>query len=252
MISGNINYIDETGAYPPAVLHALRLLQQYDFSKMEPGRYEVEGGDDIYLLVCELNTEPAADRKLEAHRRYIDIHLVLQGSENIGFCVLGDDSEIESPYDEKNDIVFFKNNLVASLHRLLPGDFAVFFPRDLHRTLCCDERPAPVRKVLMKVSCSLIRDDIASKTSIRWGMIGTGDVTEIKSGPALYKSAGSSLLGVYNRTLAKAQDYARRHNVNKVYSSADDLINDRVIDAVYIATPPRLTSGLRPKGYRCG
>lgn len=238
MISGNINYIDETGAYPPAVLHALRLLQQYDFSKMEPGRYEVEGGDDIYLLVCELNTEPAADRKLEAHRRYIDIHLVLQGSENIGFCVLGDDSEIESPYDEKNDIVFFKNNLVASLHRLLPGDFAVFFPRDLHRTLCCDERPAPVRKVLMKVSCSLIRDDIASKTSIRWGMIGTGDVTEIKSGPALYKSAGSSLLGVYNRTLAKAQDYARRHNVNKVYSSADDLINDRVIDAVYIATPP--------------
>jgi predicted dehydrogenase len=69
-------------------------------------------------------------------------------------------------------------------------------------------------------------------------MIGTGDVTEIKSGPALYKSAGSSLLGVYNRTLAKAQDYARRHNVNKVYSSADDLINDRVIDAVYIATPP--------------
>src|SRR3954469_21503427 len=74
--------------------------------------------------------------------------------------------------------------------------------------------------------------------TIRWGIIGCGDVTEVKSGPGFQKANGSALVAVMRRDLAKAQDYARRHGVPRAYDRADALIADPEVDAVYIATPP--------------
>jgi predicted dehydrogenase len=73
---------------------------------------------------------------------------------------------------------------------------------------------------------------------VRWGIIGCGDVTEVKSGPGFQKAAGSSLVAVMRRDRAKADDYARRHGVPRVHDTADALIQDPDVDAVYIATPP--------------
>ena len=73
---------------------------------------------------------------------------------------------------------------------------------------------------------------------INWGIIGCGNVTEVKSGPAFSKVKDSRLIAVMRRDASLAEDYARRHNVPKYYSNASDLINDKDIDAVYIATPP--------------
>lgn len=73
---------------------------------------------------------------------------------------------------------------------------------------------------------------------INWGIIGCGNVTEVKSGPALQKATGSSLVAVMRRNGALAQDYAQRHGVPKWYDDADALIHDVDVDAVYIATPP--------------
>ena len=72
----------------------------------------------------------------------------------------------------------------------------------------------------------------------RWGIIGCGKVTEVKSGPAYQKTAGFELHAVMRRDREKAKDYAHRHGVAKFYEQAEDLINDPEIDAVYIATPP--------------
>jgi predicted dehydrogenase len=74
--------------------------------------------------------------------------------------------------------------------------------------------------------------------AIRWGIVGCGDVTEIKSGPGFQKARGSELVAVMRRDGAKAQDYARRHGVAKWYDNADQLIADPHVDAVYVATPP--------------
>ncbi|MBK0369408.1 Gfo/Idh/MocA family protein [Flavobacterium agrisoli] len=74
--------------------------------------------------------------------------------------------------------------------------------------------------------------------NIRWGIIGCGDVTEKKSGPAYQKTAGFEIVAVMRRDAAKAEDYAKRHGIKKFYSDADALINDPEVDAVYIATPP--------------
>lgn len=73
---------------------------------------------------------------------------------------------------------------------------------------------------------------------INWGIIGCGDVTELKSGPAFNKVPNSSLIAVMRRDAAKAKDYAQRHNVPKWYADAQQLINDPAINAIYIATPP--------------
>jgi predicted dehydrogenase len=73
---------------------------------------------------------------------------------------------------------------------------------------------------------------------INWGIIGCGDVTEVKSGPAFNKVPNSKLIAVMRRNADKAKDYAQRHGVGKWYSNADDLINDPDVNAIYIATPP--------------
>ncbi|MDQ2719076.1 MAG: Gfo/Idh/MocA family oxidoreductase [Bacteroidota bacterium] len=73
---------------------------------------------------------------------------------------------------------------------------------------------------------------------INWGIIGCGDVTETKSGPAFNKVKNSSLVAVMRRDAEKAKDYAQRHHVPKWYNDADALINDEEVNAIYIATPP--------------
>jgi predicted dehydrogenase len=73
---------------------------------------------------------------------------------------------------------------------------------------------------------------------VRWGIVGCGDVTEVKSGPALQKARGSALVAVMRRDRARAEDYARRHGVGRVHGTAQALIDDPEVDAVYIATPP--------------
>ncbi len=73
---------------------------------------------------------------------------------------------------------------------------------------------------------------------IKWGIIGCGDVTEVKSGPAFNKINNSSLVAVMRRDGAKAKDYAERHGVPKWYTDANELINDPEVNAIYIATPP--------------
>jgi predicted dehydrogenase len=78
---------------------------------------------------------------------------------------------------------------------------------------------------------------------IRWGIIGCGNVTEVKSGPAFNKVEGSELVAVMRRDAAKARDYARRHGIRAWYSNADDLIHDPEVNAIYIATPPSSHAG---------
>jgi len=73
---------------------------------------------------------------------------------------------------------------------------------------------------------------------VNWGIIGCGNVTELKSGPAFNKVEHSLLVAVMRRNAALAEDYAKRHGVPKWYSDADQLINDPEVNAVYIATPP--------------
>ncbi len=75
---------------------------------------------------------------------------------------------------------------------------------------------------------------------IKWGMIGAGDVTEVKSGPAFKKVANSDLLAVMRRDEEKVRDYATRHGIAHWYTDVDKMLDNPAINAVYIATPPHV------------
>jgi len=88
--------------------------------------------------------------------------------------------------------------------------------------------------------------------TIKWGIIGCGDVTEKKSGPAFNKVPNSELVAIMRRDAEKAADYARRHGVGKWYSDAGELMSDPEINSIYIATPPAYHKGYAIEALRRG
>lgn len=87
---------------------------------------------------------------------------------------------------------------------------------------------------------------------LKWGIIGCGNVTEFKSGPAFNKVPNSSLIAVMRRDAEKAKDYAIRHHVPKWYQDASALINDPEVTAIYIATPPNVHEAYAMEAMRAG
>lgn len=87
---------------------------------------------------------------------------------------------------------------------------------------------------------------------LRWGIIGCGDVCEVKSGPAFSRVDNSSLVAVMRRDESKAADFARRHHVGKWYDNATALINDPLVNAIYIATPPSSHEGYAREAMEAG
>ncbi|QDY71323.1 Gfo/Idh/MocA family protein [Qingshengfaniella alkalisoli] len=77
-----------------------------------------------------------------------------------------------------------------------------------------------------------------TNSGVRWGILGCGEVTEVKSGPALQKAHRSHVDCVMRRDAEKAADYAERHGINRWTSSAEKLLADPALTAIYIATPP--------------
>ena len=75
-------------------------------------------------------------------------------------------------------------------------------------------------------------------SEVRWGVLGVGNVCEVKSAPAMNHIPQSRLVAVMRRDEAKAKDYAARHDVSKWYTDAKTLIEDPEVNAIYIATPP--------------
>ncbi len=76
--------------------------------------------------------------------------------------------------------------------------------------------------------------------TVKWGIIGCGNVAEYKSGPALYNVPGSELVAVMRRDAERAADFAQRHGAKRYYSTVEDLLADEEVNAVYVATPPHV------------
>ena len=94
---------------------------------------------------------------------------------------------------------------------------------------------------------SKIKGDI-----VRWGILGVGDVCEVKSAPAMQKIANSEVVAVMRRNGEKARDYANRHHIDTWYDNADALINDPNVNTIYIATPPNAHCDLALKAAKAG
>ena len=140
--------------YPDSFLKGFEWLKNTDLSEKEPGCYAIED-DDIYALVQKIETVPAANKRPEAHKEYVDIQYIISGEEKMGFA---SDTQGLVPVDgnEENDIYFYKNVENENFVVCHGGDFCVFFPYDIHRPGCCVNEPSTVRKVVVKVRVNTI------------------------------------------------------------------------------------------------
>lgn len=126
---------------------AFAYLKETDFSKIELGKYEIDG-ENIFALVNEYNTKDQNEGKLEAHKKYIDVQFVAKGKELMGYAPLENQTIIE-PYNEQNDITFFSGEKSFTL--VEERMFAIFFPTDVHLPGIKVDEPAYVKKVVVKV-----------------------------------------------------------------------------------------------------
>ena len=152
MLQGNKNDIAKLLPYVSERLQkALAYVAETDFSKIENGEYEIDGRN-VFARVNTYETEPKAERKPEKHNDYIDVQFVAQGNETIWYTPLtGDCVEIENKA-AKDDVIFYADPAEKNCAGLNAGDFAIFFPWELHRPNCSTEKNASlVQKIVVKV-----------------------------------------------------------------------------------------------------
>ncbi|MCA0756084.1 YhcH/YjgK/YiaL family protein [Paenibacillus sp. N4] len=153
MIIGDIKHMDqERHIYPEAIRKALEHLQSGGLSGKEPGKYELEEGGLMFALVQRIVTKPSGEQRLESHETYVDVQFVVSGEERIDVIKLSDQLVIEEQDLAGRDVVFYerKEKLESSLV-LTPGQFAVFYPSDVHRPCCSVDGPGEVKKVVIKI-----------------------------------------------------------------------------------------------------
>lgn len=108
-------------------------------------------GDLLFALPQSYQTAPAADKRFEAHRRYIDIQYLHAGEEALYHAPIGD-LQLTDPYNAERDLMFFRDPAAPSRTVLRPGQFVIYFPHDGHKGGCQVTAPSSVRKVVLKVA----------------------------------------------------------------------------------------------------
>ena len=129
----------------------------YDFvikalaSGVENGKYPLEDG--AYAAVSEYETKPMATSKFEAHRKFIDVQLILSGSEIIGVCPTDGFSDADrlGEYNPDKDVEFFAVRGDFEKLALSAGDFAILYPEDAHMPGVHETAPAQIKKIVLKI-----------------------------------------------------------------------------------------------------
>lgn len=134
-------------ALHPLFAQAFGFLQQTDLQGLAPGRHEIQG-EELFAIVEACAGRTREEAKLECHRRYIDIQLVLEGVDEMGWRPLAACTQPRTDYDAARDIRFF-DDVPASWIATPAGAFCLFFPDDAHAPLVSD---GFIRKVVVKIA----------------------------------------------------------------------------------------------------
>ena len=154
MIFSSIYAKDRIDKYPRAIQTALEYLKANDFTKMEPGTYEIQG-KEIYAQVMDAQTAPADTKRPEVHEHYIDVQFLASGRERLGFTPDTGNYEVDERLDDK-DLIFYKSVEQEGFIEAVPGCYSIFFPEDVHRPAVAAGEPMTIRKVVVKVSVALL------------------------------------------------------------------------------------------------
>jgi YhcH/YjgK/YiaL family protein len=147
MILSTLADADRFLALHPLFAPAFAFLRSSDLNSLQPGKYPVQG-EQLFAIVEACGGRTRAEAKLECHRCYIDIQLVLEGVDEMGWKPVAECVDPATDYDEARDIRFF-NDAPSSWVATPPGVFCIFFPEDAHAPLVS---AGMIRKVVMKIA----------------------------------------------------------------------------------------------------
>lgn len=133
--------------YPARINTALDWLQAQNLDALPDGRYDLD--ETMYAQIFALETRAREQLQPEAHRDWLDIQYLHQGQETIGFAH-DEHAPIAMPYDAARDLIFYHDARGESLLHLAAGQFAVFYPGEIHRP-GIHAGDAHIRKVVVKI-----------------------------------------------------------------------------------------------------
>lgn len=148
MIVSNLQNTERIESLHPLFKKLFDYVKSHDILNMECGRIDIDG-DNLYINNVNPTCIPAEKQVLEVHRDYIDVQILLEGKETIGWKALEDAKEETKAYDKEGDCALYSDKPTAWLH-LEPGQFAIFFPEDAHAPVIGEGK---IRKMIAKVKC---------------------------------------------------------------------------------------------------
>lgn len=147
MIFSHLSQSDRYAALHPLFPRAFEYIRNTDLTSLAPGHYPI-AGDDLFAIVEHVPGRSREDAQLECHRKYIDIQLVLEGVDEMGWKPLSDCREPVDDYSAEKDIQFFRD-APATWIATPAGAFCIFFPEDAHAPLVST---GSIRKVVFKIA----------------------------------------------------------------------------------------------------
>jgi YhcH/YjgK/YiaL family protein len=130
-----------------SITEALHFLKHTHLEALPDGRIEMEGPQE-YAMVQTYATCPAAEKRWEAHRSYIDLQYMLEGTEWLGYAPL-EELEVIEPYDQARDVEWLRGE--GSFIKLPAGSFAILGPQDAHKPGLTLAESSTVRKIVFKL-----------------------------------------------------------------------------------------------------
>lgn len=156
MIFGDINNNEDMEkVLPRAVIKAINYLRNNNFLNMKAGVYDIQG-KDIFAQVIDTTTKKKDDVRPEVHKNYIDVQFSVEGKEKIGFARDSDNNKVLEDLFEEKDIKFYEKMENEIDLIMKPGNFAVFFPKDVHRPGCSLGEACTIRKVIVKINTDIV------------------------------------------------------------------------------------------------
>ncbi len=146
MIVDHLTLADRYTAVHPGFARAFAFLREHDLPALPTGRTEIDG-DRLYANVIDGDAAPKAQALLEAHRRYIDIHVPVAGIDHLGWRSTLDCRMPQGDFNEEKDYLLY-DDPIASWVAVAPGAFAVCLPEDAHAP---GVGAGPLRKVVIKI-----------------------------------------------------------------------------------------------------
>lgn len=147
MILSSLTQSDRYASLHPLFQRAFDYIRDTDLNALSPGVYPIIEGQ-LFAIVEQVPGRARAAAKLECHRKHIDIQLVLEGTDEMGWKSLADCHDPVDEYSETRDIRFF-NDEAATWIATPPGHFCIFFPEDAHAPLVGE---GAIRKVIFKIA----------------------------------------------------------------------------------------------------